>query len=272
MSKRKRNMIGHDPLAWIEPDDADGQIEEVEEHPLGLDVENLVKGYEKMEPCFDKIAEAFYADLFEKFPQVKPLFKNSDIKVQQGKLVAALKLVASNINNVDKLADILSGLGKKHQSYGAVAGHYTAVAETLLAVLKKVIGRAWNKNIDSAWANALDVIASVMLKAYTELPEKSSMDSAGNTDSSADICELVFESVQDISNVKELYEKIERFPVAEDIKFDAAGLERIDGATMQLLYALHKSLKAVSAKMKIINVNDTIRKAAALMGLQEMLG
>ena len=65
-----------------------------------------------------------------------------------------------------------SGLGKRHQDYGAVADHYGAVKATLLDVMKEFAGTLWTKKVSAAWDHAIDTVAEIMLKAYS--PQKSS--------------------------------------------------------------------------------------------------
>lgn len=182
MANKKQSKLGFDPLAWMgEDDDNTTSHKETDmantntntsqtnaAHPLGLNVPALEQSFRLLAPTIDSVVADFYAELFRSHPAVKPMFANTDTKKQQQKLVGALKLVMNNINNVDALAKALTTLGAKHQGYGARPEHYGAVAEVLLKVMKQHAGRAWTKEVESAWAHALEVIANVMLGAYSE--------------------------------------------------------------------------------------------------------
>jgi nitric oxide dioxygenase len=48
-------------------------------------------------------------------------------------------------------------------AYGARAEHYPVVGAALLASLAAVAGGAWNERFEQAWAEAYDVVATVML-------------------------------------------------------------------------------------------------------------
>jgi len=137
--------------------------------PLGLDVEALEASFDLLAPRAEELVEKFYSELFKQHPAVVPMFKNTTTAEQQKKLLSALKLVMANIRKPDVLADALKGLGAKHQSYGAVPEHYTAVANTLIGVMKDMAGDAWTEQIQSAWEHALTTIAEVMLTGYEEL-------------------------------------------------------------------------------------------------------
>jgi len=113
----------------------------------------------------EKLVSRFYEELFTRYPDVKPLFAHLDMKKQQSKLLSALKLVVSNLKNPPFLKETLINLGKRHKNYGADAGLYTAVRNTLLDVLKETAGIHWTQEINTAWENALDDIAKIMQSA-----------------------------------------------------------------------------------------------------------
>ncbi len=136
--------------------------------PLGLDVKILEDSFNLLAPRAEELVEKFYATLFKQHPAVIPMFKNTEPKEQQKKLLAALKLVVANLRKPDVLGDALKGLGSKHQGYGAAPEHYQAVAATLISVMKEMAGDAWTSQIQSAWEHALNTIAEVMLSGYED--------------------------------------------------------------------------------------------------------
>jgi len=119
-------------------------------------------------PKANDLVARFYQLLFERYPMVKPLFKDIDLITQQQKLVSALKLVVNNLRKPAKLERSLKELGKKHQNYGALEAHYDAVAKTMLDVLKEFSGNNWNGQLYTAWFNALQTIKEIMLSGYDE--------------------------------------------------------------------------------------------------------
>jgi len=138
--------------AMIKPDDE-----------MELDISLIETSFEKLAPNANEIAKLFYKELFEKFPSVKPLFKNTRIKQQEKKLVSALSTVVSSLRKPDELEEILVGLGNKHIKYGAEPEHYEAVIETLLEVMAKIGGHEWSEEIDNTWRQALNSVASTMI-------------------------------------------------------------------------------------------------------------
>ncbi|MDH5409462.1 MAG: globin domain-containing protein [Gammaproteobacteria bacterium] len=128
----------------------------------------IEKNFAELAPHANDLVARFYDRLFERYPAVKPLFKDSQISEQQKKLVSALKLVVENLRRPTKLERVLKELGKKHQNYGAIDVHYDAVAKTLLDVLKEFSGKNWSGELYTAWFNALQSIKDIMLSGYDE--------------------------------------------------------------------------------------------------------
>ena len=134
--------------------------------PLGLDVQTLEASFNLLAPRAEELVERFYKELFKQHPAVIPMFKNTSVEEQQKKLLAAIKLVIENVRKPEVLGSALSGLGSKHQAFGAAPEHYQAVATTLIGVMKDMAGTAWTNQIQSAWEHALNTIAEVMLSGY----------------------------------------------------------------------------------------------------------
>ena len=142
------------------------------ENEIGLDVETLEASFATITPRADELVARFYSELFCRHPAVEPLFADTDMRTQQGKLLAALKLVVENVRHRDKLLPALREMGRRHQEYGAVQEHYAAVAETLIDVMSEVAGPAWTAQVEDAWRNALNLIAEVMLNEYRNQSEE----------------------------------------------------------------------------------------------------
>lgn len=137
----------------------------------------LRESFDLLAPRGELLAERFYERLFDKHPDVQPLFANSTPEEQQKKLLAALKLVVANLEKPDKLTSALTGLGQRHQGYGAEPAHYPAVAEALIETMRELAGDAWRKTYARVWKQALDAISTTMLGAY-EIEEIETMESS----------------------------------------------------------------------------------------------
>lgn len=111
-------------------------------------------------------AEAFYARLFARYPSVKPLFARTSMKRQQQHLVSALAMIIDNLRNPDLVAHELEALGERHVDYGTFPSHYQAMAGILLDTLRHWTGDRWSAELDDAWHDGLEAIATVMLRGH----------------------------------------------------------------------------------------------------------
>lgn len=144
-------------------------------NPLGLELEILESSFEALVPQADLLVVRFYEVLFEKYPAVQPMFSEVEIEKQQKKLLDSLVLVVNTLRNPNKLVPALQALGKKHQNYGAISEHYGAVAEVLLEVMAEFAGDLWSEEVETAWSDALQLVANVMLDAYVTNEEENEM-------------------------------------------------------------------------------------------------
>ena len=128
---------------------------------MTLQVSLLEQSFSHILPQKEAFAEAFYDRLFEQFPQVKPLFMNTDMKLQQNKLLGALALVVSNLRHPEKLAEPLKELGKRHESYHVHPDHYTMVGTILVEALTR-FDPAWTLELQTAWVEAYQTIVEHM--------------------------------------------------------------------------------------------------------------
>ena len=139
--------------------------ESAEDGELNIDL--LEQTFEMLAPQGEKLVERFYEELFKRYPKVKGLFLNTTTEKQQTKLLAALKLVVSNLRNQDVLVKALTEMGERHKKYGVQPEHYEAVTSTLLDVMEEFAGEAWTTTIADAWKSALDLVSNVMISAYS---------------------------------------------------------------------------------------------------------
>ncbi len=151
-----------------------------------LNVEVLEKSFQAVAPNAELIVEKFYERLFEQYPGVRELFKG-DMVEQRRKLLTSIGLVINNLKKPGMLQGSLLELGAQHEAYGAEEAHYPIVASTLLEVMGEVAGEAWTSEVEGAWEAALSSIASIMLSAYSNNSEDSSMsdnpvNEAGSTE------------------------------------------------------------------------------------------
>ena len=140
---------------------------------MSLNVELLEQSFEKIKPCANEFVASFYENLFAAYPELMPLFTHTDMEKQNKKLLNSLILVVENLRNPDVLATVLSSLGARHISYGAIPQYYPVVGKILLLTFEQYLKNDWTPEIKEAWTTAYTAIASQMLKGVenVEIPK-----------------------------------------------------------------------------------------------------
>ncbi len=124
----------------------------------------VVESFAKVEQISDVAAAIFYKKLFEYDPSLKKLFRH-DIKSQGRKLMSALKLAVSSLNDLDALVPVLQKMAVKHVDYGVKAEDYTPVGNALLFALSQGLGDAFSNELKQAWIAVYKTVATVMRQA-----------------------------------------------------------------------------------------------------------
>lgn len=137
---------------------------------MALDVDLLEQSFGLVKGRGDELAERFYARLFERHPEIGPMFAEVDMVQQRWKLTASLGTIVGSLRKPDRLAGYLQALGVRHGAIGAVPAHYAAVGESLLAVLQEMSGDAWTPAVARAWTDAYGAVQTAMLTAALEAP------------------------------------------------------------------------------------------------------
>ncbi|MFF4040756.1 globin domain-containing protein [Streptomyces sp. NPDC001816] len=115
-------------------------------------------------PVADKVTSYFYALLFVRHPELRPMFPPA-MDTQRDRLLKALLTAAEHIDNKPVLVEYLQNLGRGHRKYGTRPEHYPAVGECLIGALSKYASDIWNPEIEAAWVRAYTTISQVMIDA-----------------------------------------------------------------------------------------------------------
>ncbi len=144
---------------------------------MSLDVITLRESFDLVVSRAPDMTRRFYAILFERYPQVRPLFGRSTEKQEQ-MLTRALVAVLDRLEDGIWLGDTLRALGAKHVDYGVTEEMYPWVGDALLATLAEVAGEAWTPQVEKAWTDAYGAIAGLMLDGARRTTEPSSRSEA----------------------------------------------------------------------------------------------
>ena len=121
-----------------------------------MDIRLLRSTFAALAPRATEITQRFYALLFERYPEVHPLFRSVDLADQQQKLVRALTVIVRSVDDAEILSGFLMRLGRSHADSGVDAAHYPLVGEVLLETLAEAAGPAvWTEEVAQTWSEAI---------------------------------------------------------------------------------------------------------------------
>ena len=131
---------------------------------MGLDVELLRASFEQVVARDPALTHRFYNVLFDRYPQVKPLFGRNSRTRQEKMLTEALVAVVDHLEDAPWLEHQLGAMGAKHVEYGVTDEMYEWVGDSLLRTLAEVAGEAWTPAVAAAWPAAYGAISGLMKK------------------------------------------------------------------------------------------------------------
>ena len=113
----------------------------------------------------------FYKRLFESAPYLKAMFSES-IPVQSKKLMTMIGYVINRLDKLDTILEDIKQLAIRHVKYGVQEEHYNLVGAALLGTLEQALAALWTNEVKQAWTNCYQLLASAMLEATAEAPER----------------------------------------------------------------------------------------------------
>lgn len=135
---------------------------------ISMNPEMLKQSFTMVAPQKEAFAHSFYERLFSYYPATKPLFANTDMKRQEGSLMATLAVVVSAVERGDNLLPTLHQLGAKHQRYGAQPEHYPLVGGILLETFNEYLGPKFTPEMQDSWSQAFELISGQMLEGAAQ--------------------------------------------------------------------------------------------------------
>ncbi|WP_367043679.1 globin domain-containing protein [Streptomyces sp. Je 1-332] len=152
------------PAARPEPR-SEGMPEPRTSSPSGSpDAIRVQRTMAEIAPVSDKVTSYFYALLFTRHPDLRPLFPAA-MDTQRDRLLKALLTAAEHIDHADVLAAYLKNLGRGHRKYGTRPEHYPAVGECLIGSLSRYASAIWDEETEAAWVRTYTTISQIMIDA-----------------------------------------------------------------------------------------------------------
>lgn len=130
-----------------------------------MDVTLLRSTFDLVSTDADRLTRDFYEHLLGTFPQVRPLFAETDFAEQRRKLAASLAAVVASVDRPDVLLPVLDDLGRGHAALGITPGMYGYVGFSMLSTLARHLGDAWTEEAATTWEAALGFCSERMIAA-----------------------------------------------------------------------------------------------------------
>lgn len=187
------------------------------------------------------IAEQFYQRLATEHPEIFVLFKDAEPAGQQQKLLAAMTLLVTNLNQPALLESYFRELGERHRQYAVSDVMFKPFTDTWLAVVDECLSETMvnTESVSAAWRQLMAYVTGQMQYLPTEntpaIPEIN--DDVVNA-LSAHITDLL---AQQQRLITQLSLTASRDPAAQHLLSDLAELRLLSSA---LKSALNKPLSS----------------------------
>src|SRR6187402_2432125 len=119
-------------------------------------------------PIREAAAAIFYDRLFAIDPDLRALFRSTDMADQGKKLMASLGFVVSGLTKAETILPQVRALARRHVNYGVKEEYYPTVGQALIETLAAGLGEAFTPEVREAWTAAYGVLSSVMIEAGRE--------------------------------------------------------------------------------------------------------
>lgn len=120
----------------------------------------------------DLVAD-FYALLFERYPEARPLFAKSDMDFQKTALTNSLAAVVEHVEDPAWLTATLTTVGRKHVAYGVEDHMYDWVRDCLIDTFKAISADRWSAELHDAWFSVLGAVNDLALKGAAQARSES---------------------------------------------------------------------------------------------------
>jgi len=127
------------------------------------------ESFREVVPIRETAAALFYEKLFAIDGSLRTLFRETDMKKQGAKLMAALGFVVHGLSRAETILPTVQDLARRHVGYGVEEYHYPIVGQALIDTLEAGLGEAFTPQVREAWAAAYGLLAGVMIAAAREV-------------------------------------------------------------------------------------------------------
>lgn len=285
MPRKKKTMIGVDPLAWLNEESESQTV--VTESGSNTDEENimsqsdrdlkstmlgyefdeseLIKGFERIVPCMQEVEDAVSTYV----TGLRSDWEDSEIKEMQAHSMSVIRFIVDHHADEDIL---LSHIAANKGLFSKVVSADEYSTDNMLAAVKKVVGRGWTKAINAAWSGIVNVVVE---HVEDDEHKEKSIDVPEVVDVKTDVPgnRIELHEIQDISRSQALKnELLSLVNENDEIEIDGSRVERIDGTALQLLCALYRYAHSNNISIHWAGCSEALIESANAVGLKQLTG
>ena len=121
-----------------------------------------------------ELSKRFYPILFERYPGTKIFFNQAHISngTQPRAIAASIVEYANAIDNIDAIKTLVNNIADKHASMNIKPAQYSIVNTCLLDVIVDILGNAGTPEVKSAWKEAIENFANIIIDAESKKYEE----------------------------------------------------------------------------------------------------
>lgn len=105
----------------------------------------------------------FYQALFERAPELRTLFRDSDLAGQGRKFMAMLGLLVDACEDYGRLGNEIRELGRGHVAYGVEARFFPPMEEALIDTMRSNLGERFTPELEADWRKLYAIVANEMM-------------------------------------------------------------------------------------------------------------
>ena len=119
----------------------------------------------------EEVARDFYRVLFDRHPELRPLFAHVDMRTQYEKFAGMVGEILGLRSAPRRFVHSAVLLGQRHAMYGVTREHYGPAGAVLIEVLAAALGPAFTPAVREAWAEGYLLMSSIMCRAAERGPQ-----------------------------------------------------------------------------------------------------
>ena len=119
-------------------------------------------------PMAEEAATLFYGRLFRLDPSIKPLFAQTNLKVEKRKLMQTIGVAIKHLHRLEEMRSLVRDLGKRQAGCGVQDRHFDAMSEALLWALEQGLGDRFTPEVRDAWTVTSIVLVDAVKDAAAD--------------------------------------------------------------------------------------------------------